>query len=151
MKYLFAGVLIFLVFLAYTDAKPALALGFSGLGLNRPFGGLVTTTTLGSVICTGGTGPVTIDPAGSSLYGSYFFPFGTTPQPSSGKWVLGLYSSIPDLTACYTQAGPYRIPYTTQRATLWGVSQPNVRTTAAEGVRGAAKGFNFSQKPNGAI
>jgi hypothetical protein len=91
--------------------------------MTPPYGGRVTTTTKGSVICQGGTGPVTQKSAGSSPQGDYFYPAGKKAAPQANKWVLGLYSSVPSFTDCYTQVGPYRIPYEVFRVQLYGISK----------------------------
>lgn len=122
MKYMLAGVLMVSILAVGTYGKPVMAFGF-GSTVYKPFGGLVTSKTLGTVVCTGGTGPVTQKPAGSSPATSYNFPYGKTTPPKVGSWVLGMYGSVSDVSTCYTQAGPYRVPYTTNRVVLWGVSR----------------------------
>lgn len=116
MKYILLTISVFL-FISFFFIDYAQA-----LTIIPPYGGRVTSTTKGSVICQGGTGPVTQNSAGSSPQGSYFYPAGSKPAPQPNKWVLGLYSTVPSFSDCYTQVGPYRIPYPVLRVKLYGIS-----------------------------
>jgi hypothetical protein len=119
MKYLLLTISVFLLLCAF-GIQHAFAVGLS---VRPPFGGRITTTTKGNVICQGGTGPVTQKSSGSSPQGDYFYPVGKRAAPQANKWALGLYSTIPSFTDCYTQVGPYRIPYEVFRVQLYGTSK----------------------------
>lgn len=120
MKHVLIGLAIFT-----TGAflLPQVAFG----ALSIPFGGRVTSTFQPNVTCFGGTGPARANEVGLSATGnnSYFFPSynasGSKRPPSSGGWVLGLYSI--SFGECWEYKGPYPTPYTPYyRVTLFGVS-----------------------------
>lgn len=123
MKYtlLVIGILFFLF--SFIPLAQGLSFGLS------PAGGKVTSTTKGNVTCTGGTGPVTNRPAGSSPPASYFYPAGgggstggSKSAPRNNDWVVTLYSGFYSFSDCYTQVGPYRIPYPVYKIKLFGKS-----------------------------
>jgi len=119
MKHFAQIFLIFFILLgAYTIVNPVSAAGFNLL--TRPFGGRVIMSMLPGVTCGGGTGPVTIMPAGTSPAASYYFPYGLNIPPSPGRWVLGNYSLL-SFPTCYTDTTPPS-PYPTLRVTLYGIS-----------------------------
>lgn len=91
--------------------------------LTKPFGGLITTTQMGNIICRSGIGPVAQKSAGRSPTFPYVYQYGKQTPPSAGKYVLGNYSTVSDYTSCYTQIGPYQIPYKANRVTLYGTSK----------------------------
>lgn len=112
------AILVFLgTFFTFTGTANAVAV------LTKPFGGMVTATQMGNIICRSGMGPVTQKSAGQSPTFPYVYQYGKQTPPSSGKYVLGLYSTIPDYTSCYIQAGPYQVPYKMNRVTLYGTSK----------------------------
>lgn len=116
----FAALAIFMtlgIFFVSADTAGAVAV------LTKPFGGMVTATQMGNIICRSGMGPVTQKSAGSSPTFPYVYQYGKQTPPSSSKYVLGLYSVIPDYTSCYIQAGPYQVPYKMNRVTLYGTSR----------------------------
>ena len=94
----------------------------------RPFGGRVLSTTNPPVICNNTEASyITIQPAGNSTGGPFSTTFGTRRFSygtlTSSVWVLGWYDTIIDATTCYTQAGPYRIPFETTSIRSFGSSR----------------------------
>ncbi len=87
------------------------------LSLGRPFGGRITTITIPGVICAGGTGIITITPAGKSPSMSYVTT--GTKKPKVGGWILGLYN--PSAPICETDSTP-PAPYSAQSVHIYGVS-----------------------------
>ncbi len=125
MKYLLLSISILLLFSFSIPTVYGVA-GFEFI--KKGAGGKVTSTTGGNVICDGGTGPVSHKPAGSSPSQSYFYPSGggtsgSKTAPSNQKWVLALYNGFYSFGDCYTQDGPFRIPYPVYRVRIWGLSR----------------------------
>ncbi len=121
---------ISLVFLLGLNFLTAQFVQSASIGLTTPFGGRVTATTMGNTYCyPGGTGPITINPAGKSATSPYYYQSynteGSRTAPTSGRYVLG--NKMPLMIgSCYDQDGPYQIPHPAYRVTLYGVSKPNV-------------------------
>lgn len=89
----------------------------------NPFGGqILITGPQGNFICTGGTGPVTQRSVGKAPASYYFYKAGTS-QPKAKDWVLGLYDTVPNISNCYYQMGPYRVPGSVYNVTLFGKSK----------------------------
>lgn len=105
-----------------------IAQSVDAIGITTPFGGRVTATTLGNTYCyPGGTGPVSINPAGSFPPMVYYFQSynaqGSHTPPSNSRYVLG--NKMPLMVgSCYDQDGPYQIPHPAYRVTIYGVSTP---------------------------
>ena len=108
---------LFILITALTVVSPASA---ATLGLTRPFGGRVISSTMPGVTCPG-TGPVTIQPAGTSLSSPYFFPVGLKTPPTAGRWVLGNHLLTPT-PVCVTNTVP-PVPYPAFMVTLYGISR----------------------------
>lgn len=106
MKYVF--LFISIAFAAYLFFSAPTAFAYT-LRRNTPYGGRITSTTKGGVVCYGGTGPVTQKSSGNSVAGDYFYPTGQNRAPSMNKWVLGLYQSVLDESSCYIEFDPYPV------------------------------------------
>jgi hypothetical protein len=87
----------------------------------RPFGGRITSTTMGNVTCPG-TGPITIQPVGKSISGPHWAMPGKGGSISSGAWVLGLHSVSMD-TSCQEVDGPITRPYPAYKWFIYGTSR----------------------------
>lgn len=115
MKYAIFSLVVILAGLALMNTHSALAIGQS-------FGGKISSTTYANVYCTGGTGPVSIQPVGTAASSYYFFPIsikGSSPQ--SSKQFLGKYSG--SSSNCIQDDGIEKHTFPTINVTLYKISQ----------------------------
>lgn len=94
--------------------------------MNTPFGGKITSTSKGNVTCTGGTGPISLQSANTSGNGKEYIALSsgnkTSNQVRNNAYILGNHQ-MTSANYCYTQVGPYRIPYTITPTNFYGVGK----------------------------
>jgi hypothetical protein len=87
--------------------------------LTKSFGGKVQSTQITDVDCYGaGTGPLII----SMVSGIPLYATSILNAPRVGDWILGTTSVIPSFGTCYTQVGPYQVPFPVRTTSHYGVS-----------------------------
>lgn len=70
-------------------------------GLKMPVGGKVLQVgKTPAIVCVAMSGPIFIRPYNAALPGPYFIRAGLSGKPKVNGYILGLYSTIPDLGTC---------------------------------------------------
>ncbi|MBP6858182.1 MAG: hypothetical protein KBC11_03295 [Candidatus Pacebacteria bacterium] len=71
------------------------------IGTKMPVGGKVIQSGKSpAIVCAAMSGPIFIRPYNLALPGPYFIRASLSGRPKSGGYILGLYSTIPDLGTC---------------------------------------------------
>ncbi len=105
-KHKVIGVALLLVVAAYSIT---VAHAQSTALTKRPFGAQILLTQMPAITCIAQYGAISLRPVVPMAPSPYFIRTSTTRQITSGKWLLGWYNSVPNVSTC-TAAGSVPVP-----------------------------------------